>query len=92
MRPRTARRMRRTAVAVALAAILVLCMYSLVQAAHADVTPIIMPSKPTVPEMSTGVTVKPTDENGARVAPPSALETPSVTPPVTAVPFGGELG
>ena len=66
-------------------------VYALDQAARADVTPIIVPTKPTVPTMNIGATVEPT-ASGTVVAPPTALETPSVAPLVTATMFGGMLG
>lgn len=53
--------------------------------AWADVTPIIMPTKPTAPEMTTGVTVKPSPHSA------TTLSTASFAPEVTAQQFGGEL-
>ena len=62
--------------------------------ARADVTPITMPTKPTVPSMNLGQTVKPTttDDDGMTHMAETTLSTASFAPVTTAVPFGGELG
>lgn len=62
-----------------------------VATARADVTPIIMPSPHPAPEMSTGITIKPSADGDGFVHNPTALTSTMYSPVVTAVPFGGEL-
>lgn len=66
--------------------------FCLMEAAHADITPIIMPTPHPAQTMVTGATGKPSPDDDGFLHTPTTLGSPSVAPPITAAPFGGMLG
>lgn len=80
------------AFAAVVALVILGCVYSLDRAAHADITPVIMPTKPAAPTMITGATTRPTPDSDGYQHDPTVLATPSFAPAATAAPYGGMLG
>lgn len=83
----------RATTALGLMALIVLVgigvVFCLNQAAHADISPIIMPTHPADPPMQTGVTTKPTPDSDGYWHSQTTMGVPSATPAATATPYGG---
>lgn len=88
--------MSRILIIVGSGALLVLVLlgvlFCLNQVARADITPVIIPTKPAVPAMVTGATGRPSPDDDGYLHTPTTMDTPSFAPAVTATPFGGMLG